>query len=103
MENDLGIMFPCVSHIHWGIIDCLHFLFFSSIEFHLMDVGRISLEAFILYLLLILQICVILEVEPQYSGARIEGDVITLDFVKKMMDDFKNQKCLHKRYVSKHR
>lgn len=41
----------------------------------------------------------ILEVEPQYSGARIEGDVITLDFVKKMMDDFKNQKCLHKRYV----
>ncbi|KAJ4730331.1 Serine/threonine protein phosphatase [Melia azedarach] len=40
-----------------------------------------------------------LEVEPQYSGARIEGDVITLDFVKKMMDDFKNQKCLHKRYA----
>ncbi|XP_052177951.1 serine/threonine-protein phosphatase 5 isoform X1 [Diospyros lotus] len=40
-----------------------------------------------------------LEVEPQYSGARIEGDVVTLDFVKKMMDDFKNQKCLHKRYA----
>lgn len=40
-----------------------------------------------------------IEVEPQYSGARIEGDVITLDFVKKMMDDFKNQKCLHKRYA----
>ncbi|GAY68654.1 hypothetical protein CUMW_265830 [Citrus unshiu] len=39
------------------------------------------------------------KVEPQYSGARIEGDVITLDFVKKMMDDFKNQKCLHKRYA----
>ncbi|XP_004499994.1 serine/threonine-protein phosphatase 5 isoform X1 [Cicer arietinum] len=39
------------------------------------------------------------DVEPQYSGARIEGDVITLDFVKKMMDDFKNQKCLHKRYA----
>ncbi|KAK6157520.1 hypothetical protein DH2020_011768 [Rehmannia glutinosa] len=38
-------------------------------------------------------------VEPQYSGARIEGDVVTLDFVKKMMDDFKNQKCLHKRYA----
>ncbi|XP_021898369.1 serine/threonine-protein phosphatase 5-like isoform X2 [Carica papaya] len=37
------------------------------------------------------------EVEPQYSGARIEGDVVTLDFVKKMMDDFKNQKCLHRR------
>ncbi|KVH95866.1 Metallophosphoesterase domain-containing protein [Cynara cardunculus var. scolymus] len=39
------------------------------------------------------------DVEPQYAGARIEGDVITLDFVKKMMDDFKNQKCLHKRYA----
>lgn len=37
--------------------------------------------------------------EPQYTGARIDGDVVTLDFVKKMMDDFKNQKCLHKRYV----
>nr|GMD84247.1 serine/threonine-protein phosphatase 5 isoform X2 [Ipomoea batatas] len=40
-----------------------------------------------------------LEVEPQYTGARIEGDVVTLDFVKKMMDDFKNQKNLHKRYA----
>ncbi|GMP67717.1 hypothetical protein CsSME_00027607 [Camellia sinensis var. sinensis] len=40
-----------------------------------------------------------IEVEPQYSGARIEGDVVTLDFVKKMMGDFKNQKCLHKRYA----
>ncbi|KAA8525026.1 hypothetical protein F0562_011336 [Nyssa sinensis] len=40
-----------------------------------------------------------LDVELQYSGARIEGDVVTLDFVKKMMDDFKNQKCLHKRYA----
>lgn len=39
------------------------------------------------------------DVEPQYTGARIEGDVITLDFVKKMMEDFKNQKFLHKRYV----
>ncbi|KAK4758878.1 hypothetical protein SAY87_020179 [Trapa incisa] len=40
-----------------------------------------------------------LEVEPQYSGARIEGDIVTLDFVKKMMDDFRNQKSLHKRYA----
>ncbi|XP_016165799.1 serine/threonine-protein phosphatase 5 [Arachis ipaensis] len=40
-----------------------------------------------------------IDVEPQYSGARIEGDVVTLDFVKKMMDDFKNQKCLHKCYA----
>ncbi|KAM7262397.1 hypothetical protein ACFE04_000080 [Oxalis oulophora] len=40
-----------------------------------------------------------IEVEPQYSGAKIEGDVVTLDFVKKMMDEFKNQKFLHKRYA----
>ncbi|KAL3849115.1 hypothetical protein ACJIZ3_010997 [Penstemon smallii] len=40
-----------------------------------------------------------LDVEPKYAGARIEGDVVTLDFVKKMMDDFKNQKSLHKRYA----
>ncbi|XP_073122364.1 serine/threonine-protein phosphatase 5 isoform X1 [Henckelia pumila] len=40
-----------------------------------------------------------LDVESQYTGARIEGDVVTLEFVKKMMDDFKNQKCLHKRYA----
>ncbi|KAF2290638.1 hypothetical protein GH714_014821 [Hevea brasiliensis] len=40
-----------------------------------------------------------IDVEQQYSGARIEGDSATLDFVKKMMDDFKNQKCLHKRYA----
>ncbi|KAK4398174.1 Serine/threonine-protein phosphatase 5 [Sesamum angolense] len=40
-----------------------------------------------------------IDVEPQYSGARIEGDVVTLDFVKKMMDDFKKQKCLHKRFA----
>ncbi|XP_010525309.1 PREDICTED: serine/threonine-protein phosphatase 5 isoform X2 [Tarenaya hassleriana] len=39
------------------------------------------------------------EVEPQYSGARIEGDEVTLDFVKNMMEDFKNQKTLHKRYA----
>lgn len=41
-----------------------------------------------------------LDVESQYLGARIEGDVVTLDFVKKMMDDFKKQKCLHKRYIT---
>ncbi|XP_073122365.1 serine/threonine-protein phosphatase 5 isoform X2 [Henckelia pumila] len=40
-----------------------------------------------------------IDVESQYTGARIEGDVVTLEFVKKMMDDFKNQKCLHKRYA----
>ncbi|XP_004304496.1 PREDICTED: serine/threonine-protein phosphatase 5 isoform X2 [Fragaria vesca subsp. vesca] len=40
-----------------------------------------------------------IEVESQYTGARIEGDVVTLDFVKKMMEDFKNQKTLHQRYA----
>ncbi|KAK8913749.1 Serine/threonine-protein phosphatase 5 [Platanthera zijinensis] len=40
-----------------------------------------------------------IEVEAQYNGARIEGEVVTLQFVKKMLDDFKNQKCLHKRYA----
>ncbi|XP_042066946.1 serine/threonine-protein phosphatase 5-like isoform X2 [Salvia splendens] len=40
-----------------------------------------------------------IEVDSQYSGARIEGDVVTLDFVKKMLEDFKNQKFLHKRYA----
>ncbi|KAG1335290.1 Serine/threonine-protein phosphatase 5 [Cocos nucifera] len=40
-----------------------------------------------------------IDVEPQYTGARIEGEVVTLDFVKKMMEDFRNQKCLHKRYA----
>ncbi|KAL8130103.1 hypothetical protein V2J09_019258 [Rumex salicifolius] len=39
------------------------------------------------------------QVEPQYSGARIEGETVTLDFIKKMMEDFKNQKSLHKRYA----
>ncbi|XP_024018234.1 serine/threonine-protein phosphatase 5 [Morus notabilis] len=40
-----------------------------------------------------------IDVEPQYSGPKIGGDVITLDFVKKMTEDFKNQKSLHKRYA----
>ncbi|XP_057526802.1 serine/threonine-protein phosphatase 5-like isoform X2 [Amaranthus tricolor] len=40
-----------------------------------------------------------IEVEPQYSGAKIEEDTVTLEFIKKMIEDFKNQKCLHKRYA----
>ncbi|THU49163.1 hypothetical protein C4D60_Mb06t06660 [Musa balbisiana] len=40
-----------------------------------------------------------IEVESQYTGARIEGEVVTLEFVKKMMDEFKNQRRLHKRYA----
>lgn len=47
----------------------------------------------------LLSIC-ISDVEPDYSGPRIEGDVVTLDFVKKMMEDFKNEKRIHKRYVT---
>lgn len=40
------------------------------------------------------------EVEDSYQGARLEGDTITLEFVKKMMDDFKNQRSVHRRCVS---
>lgn len=40
-----------------------------------------------------------IEVEPQYSGARIEGDTVTLEFINNMLEDFKNQKCVHKRYA----
>ncbi|KAK1256916.1 Serine/threonine-protein phosphatase 5 [Acorus gramineus] len=40
-----------------------------------------------------------IDVEPTYAGARIEGEVVTLEFVKNMIDDFRNQKCLHKRYA----
>ncbi|KAF3326813.1 serine/threonine-protein phosphatase 5 [Carex littledalei] len=40
-----------------------------------------------------------IEVDAQYTGARIEGDTVTLDFVKDMMEDFKKQKCIHKRYA----
>ncbi|CAM8948496.1 unnamed protein product [Rhodiola kirilowii] len=40
-----------------------------------------------------------IEVEPQYTGAKIEGETVTLEFIKKMIDDFKNQKSLHKRYA----
>ncbi|XP_006654144.1 serine/threonine-protein phosphatase 5 [Oryza brachyantha] len=41
----------------------------------------------------------IIEVEPQYTGPRVDGDSITLDFVKAMLDEFKKQKCIHKRYA----
>ncbi|OEL34444.1 Serine/threonine-protein phosphatase 5, partial [Dichanthelium oligosanthes] len=41
----------------------------------------------------------LLEVEPQYAGPRIDGEEITLDFVKAMLDELKNQKCIHKRYA----
>eukprot|EP00850_Spirogloea_muscicola_P022878 SM000316S12293 [mRNA] locus=s316:27000:31545:+ [translate_table: standard] len=40
-----------------------------------------------------------IEVESSYMGARIEGTGVTLDFVKQMLDDFKNQKPLHRRYA----
>ncbi|MCO5552962.1 hypothetical protein L7F22_006482 [Adiantum nelumboides] len=40
-----------------------------------------------------------IQVEPSYTGARIEGDSVTLDFIMTMMEDFKQQKKLHKRYA----
>ncbi|CAN6331046.1 unnamed protein product [Urochloa humidicola] len=41
----------------------------------------------------------VIEVERQYAGPRIDGEEITLDFVKAMLDEFKKQKCIHKRYA----
>ncbi|CAN6326338.1 unnamed protein product [Urochloa humidicola] len=41
----------------------------------------------------------VIEVERQYAGPRIDGEEITLDFVKAMLDEFKQQKCIHKRYA----
>ncbi|RLN29559.1 serine/threonine-protein phosphatase 5 [Panicum miliaceum] len=41
----------------------------------------------------------VIEVKPQYAGPRIDGEEITLDFVKAMLDEFKKQKCIHKRYA----
>ncbi|CAD6334342.1 unnamed protein product [Miscanthus lutarioriparius] len=41
----------------------------------------------------------IIEVEPHYAGPRIDGEEITIDFVKAMLDEFKKQKCIHKRYA----
>lgn len=37
---------------------------------------------------------------PQYDGARIEGLLVTLEFIKKMMHEFKHQKGLHRGYFS---
>ncbi|XP_024387762.1 serine/threonine-protein phosphatase 5 [Physcomitrium patens] len=38
-------------------------------------------------------------VDDSYQGARIEEDNITLDFVTKMIDDFKQQRSVHTRYA----
>lgn len=38
-------------------------------------------------------------VEESYQGARLEGDNITLEFVQKMMEDFKQQRSVHSRYA----
>eukprot|EP00270_Netrium_digitus_P000145 TRINITY_DN10163_c0_g1_i1.p1 TRINITY_DN10163_c0_g1~~TRINITY_DN10163_c0_g1_i1.p1 ORF type:complete len:491 (-),score=96.34 TRINITY_DN10163_c0_g1_i1:178-1650(-) len=41
-----------------------------------------------------------IEVEASYDGARLEGDNrVTLDFCKKLMEDFRNQKKLHRKYA----
>lgn len=37
------------------------------------------------------------DVDPTYSGARLEGDEVTLPFIQKMMDDFKSQNKLHRK------
>lgn len=38
-------------------------------------------------------------VNDSYQGARLEGDNITLEFVQKMMEDFKQQRSVHSRYM----
>lgn len=38
-------------------------------------------------------------VDESYQGARIPDGGITLEFVQQMMEDFKNQKSLHRRYA----
>ena len=38
-------------------------------------------------------------VEGSYSGPRIEDDGLNLEFVKGMLEAFKNQKVIHKRCV----
>ncbi|KAK9663891.1 hypothetical protein RND81_14G004500 [Saponaria officinalis] len=40
------------------------------------------------------------ELDPQYSGATIQqGESISLEFIMKMIDDFKNEKCIHQRFA----
>ncbi|KAK9665924.1 hypothetical protein RND81_14G146200 [Saponaria officinalis] len=69
----------------------------------LMAAKFMSMEAVVAIIVLAASMMVLFypwpQVEPQYSGARIEGDAVTLDFVKEMMEDFKKEKCLHKRYA----
>ena len=39
------------------------------------------------------------EVEDSYLGPRIDGDIVTSDFVMDMVQHFKNQRMIHKRYI----
>ncbi|GBG69021.1 hypothetical protein CBR_g3721 [Chara braunii] len=39
------------------------------------------------------------EVDDSYTGPRLEGEEVTLEFVKTMMEEFRKQKSLHKRYA----
>mmetsp|Transcript_24890 Transcript_24890/g.32425 ORF Transcript_24890/g.32425 Transcript_24890/m.32425 type:complete len:497 (-) Transcript_24890:92-1582(-) len=41
-----------------------------------------------------------MEVESSYNGPHIEGDVVTLDFVHAMIERFKDQKMIHRKYVA---
>ncbi|GBG69022.1 hypothetical protein CBR_g3721 [Chara braunii] len=40
-----------------------------------------------------------MEVDDSYTGPRLEGEEVTLEFVKTMMEEFRKQKSLHKRYA----
>jgi len=40
-------------------------------------------------------------VDSSYTGPKFEPGVITEEFVKTMIEEFKNQKKIHKKYVKK--
>lgn len=42
----------------------------------------------------------VLEVEAKYDGPRLDGD-ITAEFMEELLQSFKDQKCLHRKYAFK--
>ena len=38
-------------------------------------------------------------VDDKYSGPRLEGGVVTIDFMKELMETYKKQGSLHRRYA----
>jgi PPP5 TPR repeat region len=40
-------------------------------------------------------------IEDDYLGPKLEGDKVTLDFMKQLMECYKNQGKLHRKYAYK--